>query len=155
MGICAWMSTRAIWTFITIWDAMKQVTGARFMPTHYNRDLLKKLQVLKQDTKSVEKYYKEMKIPMIWANVKGSDEQNNDMFPQWTQPPNKANCRFPTPHMTYLSICTKEQRRRDKSKMMSNAPTTLQETSTTTIASSTVAPYTWATPITATSSSRW
>ena len=44
---------------------MKDVMRARFVPTYYNRDLFKKLQLLKQGTKSVEEYYKEMEIAMI------------------------------------------------------------------------------------------
>ena len=43
---------------------MKDVMRACFVPTYYNRDLFKKLQILKQGTKSVEEY-KEMEIAMI------------------------------------------------------------------------------------------
>ena len=39
---------------ITTWDQMKDFMGACFVPTYYNRDLFKKLQLLKQGTKSVE-----------------------------------------------------------------------------------------------------
>jgi hypothetical protein len=49
-------------------DLEPNVMGARFVPTHYNRDLLKNLQLLKQGTKSVEDYYQEMKIAMIRAS---------------------------------------------------------------------------------------
>ena len=48
---------------------------ARFVPTHYRRDLFKKLQVLKQGTKTIEEYHKEMEIAMIHTNVKEFDEQ--------------------------------------------------------------------------------
>ena len=50
---------------ITTWAQMKDVMRACFVPTYYNRDLFKKLQQLKQGTKSVEEYYKEMEIAMI------------------------------------------------------------------------------------------
>ena len=60
---------------ITTWAQMKDVMRARFVPTYYNRDLFKKLQLLKQGTKSVEEYYKEMEIAMIRANVTEDDEQ--------------------------------------------------------------------------------
>ena len=53
---------------------MKDVMRSRFVPTHYSRDLFKKLQPLKQGTKSVEAYYQEMEIAMIRANVKEDDE---------------------------------------------------------------------------------
>ena len=57
---------------------MKQVMRARFVPTHYTRIIFKKLQVLKQGTKTVEEYYKE--IAMIQANVKEPDEQTMACF---------------------------------------------------------------------------
>ena len=59
---------------ITTRDQMKDVMRAHFVPTYYNRDLFKKLQLLKQGTKSVEEYYKEMEIAMIRANAKEDDE---------------------------------------------------------------------------------
>ena len=59
---------------------MKDLMRARFVPTHYNRDLFKKLQQLKQGTKSVEEYYQEMEIAMIRANVKEDDEQTMARF---------------------------------------------------------------------------
>jgi hypothetical protein len=39
------------------------------VPNHYYIDLYLKLQCLNQGSKSVNKYHKEMKITMIWANV--------------------------------------------------------------------------------------
>ena len=59
---------------------MKDVMIARFVPTYYNRDLFKKLQLLKQGTKSVEEYYKEMEIAMIRANATEDDEQTMARF---------------------------------------------------------------------------
>ena len=59
---------------------MKDVMRARFVPTYYNHDLFKKLQLLKQGTKSVEEYYKEIEIAMIRANVKEDDEQTMARF---------------------------------------------------------------------------
>ena len=50
------------------------------MPTHYTRDLFKKLQLLKQGTKTVEEYNQEMEIAMIRANVKEDDEQTMACF---------------------------------------------------------------------------
>ena len=59
---------------------MKDVMRARFVPTYYNCDLFKKLQLLKQGTKSVEEYYKEMETAMIRANVTKDDEQTMACF---------------------------------------------------------------------------
>ena len=53
---------------------------ARFVPTYYNRDLFKKLQLLKQGTKSVEEYYKEMENAMIRANAMKDDEKTMACF---------------------------------------------------------------------------
>ena len=41
---------------ITTWVQMKDVMRARVVTTYYNRDIFKKLQLLKQGTKSVEEY---------------------------------------------------------------------------------------------------
>src|SRR3954471_1005464 len=59
---------------------MRDVMRARFMPTHYTRDLFKKLQLLNQGTKTVEEYYQEMEIAMIRANFKEDDEQTMARF---------------------------------------------------------------------------
>ena len=65
---------------ITTWAQMKDVMTTCFVPTYYNRDLFKKLQLLKQGTKSVEEYYKEMEIAMIRANVTEDDEKTMARF---------------------------------------------------------------------------
>ena len=102
---------------------MKDVMRARFVPTYYNRDLFKKLQLLKQGTKSVEEYYKEMEIAMIRANV------TEDMSKQWHVslmdsiiPSIRSPTSNPTP--TSLSSCIKLQRRNVKCKMTSSTPST-------------------------------
>ena len=74
---------------------MKDVMRTRFVPTYYNRDLFKKLQLLKQGTKSVEEYYKEMQIAMIRANFTEDDEQTMAHF-LWTQSSYQEDRRLPT-----------------------------------------------------------
>jgi hypothetical protein len=54
---------------IDTWEEMKVVMRKRFIPSYYNRELYKKLQGLRQGSRSVEDYYKEMEIAMIRANV--------------------------------------------------------------------------------------
>ena len=52
---------------INTWNEMKIVMRKRFVPSHYYRDLCRKLQTLTQGSMSVEDYYKEMEIAMIKA----------------------------------------------------------------------------------------
>ena len=65
---------------ITTWAQMKDVMRAHFVLTYYNCALFKKIQLLKQGTKSVEEYYQEMEIAMIRANVKEDDELTMERF---------------------------------------------------------------------------
>ncbi|RDX96202.1 hypothetical protein CR513_21169, partial [Mucuna pruriens] len=53
---------------------MKSIIRRRFVPSHYHRDLHRKLQNLTQGSMSVEDYYKEIEISMTRANVKENRE---------------------------------------------------------------------------------
>ena len=53
---------------------------ARFVPEHYRQDLFNKLQHLKQGTKSVEEYYKEIEMTMLRADLKELEEQTLARF---------------------------------------------------------------------------
>ncbi|RDX88549.1 hypothetical protein CR513_29844, partial [Mucuna pruriens] len=59
---------------IRTWEDIKSIMRRRFVPSHYHRDLHRKLQNLTQGSMSVEDYYKEMKIAMTRANVKENRE---------------------------------------------------------------------------------
>ena len=52
----------------------------RFIPSYYYRELYKKLQGLRQGSRSVEDYYKEMEIAMIHANVEEDREATMARF---------------------------------------------------------------------------
>jgi hypothetical protein len=54
---------------IETWAEMKAAMKKRFVPNHYYRDMHLKLQQLRQGTKGVEEYYKEMEMAMIRANI--------------------------------------------------------------------------------------
>jgi hypothetical protein len=54
---------------VTSWEEIKVLIRRRLVPNHYYRDLYIKLLCLNQGSKSVDKYFKEMEIIMIWANV--------------------------------------------------------------------------------------
>ncbi|XP_066344069.1 uncharacterized protein [Miscanthus floridulus] len=56
------------------WDALKRVMRARFVPSYYSRDLLHKLQQLRQGSKSVEEYYQELQMGMLRCRL----EENED-----------------------------------------------------------------------------
>jgi predicted enzyme involved in methoxymalonyl-ACP biosynthesis len=47
---------------------------ARFVPSYYARDLLHKLQQLRQGTKSVEEYFQELQMGMLPCNTEESEE---------------------------------------------------------------------------------
>jgi hypothetical protein len=56
------------------WDALKRVMRARFVPSYYARDLLHKLQQLRQGTKSLEEYFQELQMGMLRCNTEESEE---------------------------------------------------------------------------------
>jgi len=47
---------------------------ARFVPSYYARDLLNKLQQLRQGAKSVEEYYQELQMGMLRCNLDEDEE---------------------------------------------------------------------------------
>ncbi|PNX68551.1 hypothetical protein L195_g056230, partial [Trifolium pratense] len=65
---------------INTWNEMKIVMRKRFAPSHYYRDLYRKLQTLTQGSMSVEDYYKEMEIAMIKANIEEDREATMARF---------------------------------------------------------------------------
>ncbi|XP_062115055.1 uncharacterized protein LOC133829215 [Humulus lupulus] len=65
---------------IDTWEAMKRVMRRRFVPSHYYRDLYLKLQGLRQGSRSVDEYYKEMEMAMIRANVEEDREATMARF---------------------------------------------------------------------------
>ncbi|XP_052882236.1 uncharacterized protein LOC128290570 [Gossypium arboreum] len=65
---------------ISTWTEMKAVLRRRFIPSYYHRELHQKLHNLTQGTKSVEDYYKEIEIAMIWADVQEDSEATMARF---------------------------------------------------------------------------
>ncbi|PKI61402.1 hypothetical protein CRG98_018210 [Punica granatum] len=59
---------------------MKRVMRKRFVPSYYYRKLYNKLQSLRQGNRSVEEYFKEMKVAMIRANVEEDREATMARF---------------------------------------------------------------------------
>lgn len=55
---------------IDTWQEMKDVMRGRFIPVHYERELEKKLNRIKQGTRSIEEYHKELEISLNRARKK-------------------------------------------------------------------------------------
>jgi hypothetical protein len=55
---------------IDTWAEMKKVMRRHFVPSSYQRDLHNRLQNLRQGTKSVDDYYKEMELLLICSGVR-------------------------------------------------------------------------------------
>jgi len=53
---------------------------ARFVPSYYARDLLHKLQQLRQGTKSVEEYYQELQMGMPHCPIEDGEEPSIARF---------------------------------------------------------------------------
>jgi hypothetical protein len=51
------------------WIALKRVMWARFVPSYYARDLINKFQQLKQGSSTVNEYYHEFKICVLFGSL--------------------------------------------------------------------------------------
>ena len=65
---------------IETWDEMKAIMRRRFVPRHYYRDLYQKLQSLRQGSRSVEEYHREMEVAIIRANIDEDRESTMARF---------------------------------------------------------------------------
>jgi hypothetical protein len=62
------------------WIALKRVVRARFVPSYYARDLINKLQQLKQGARTVEEYYPELQIGMLRCNLEEREDADMARF---------------------------------------------------------------------------
>jgi hypothetical protein len=60
--------------YINNWAELKRVMRRRFVPSSYQRDLRNRLQVLKQGKRTVDKYYKEMELLLVRAEIREDPE---------------------------------------------------------------------------------
>jgi hypothetical protein len=86
---------------IDTWEDMKLEMRTCFVPDHYTRDLFKKLQKLTQGTKSVEEYYKEMKLTMMGLKLEEKEEQTLARFFNGLNHPIKRIMEF----LPYTTLC--------------------------------------------------
>jgi hypothetical protein len=57
---------------INTWAEMKRVMRRHFIPSSYHHDLYNRL--LKQGSKSVNEYFKEIELLLIWSDVREDEE---------------------------------------------------------------------------------
>ena len=62
------------------WDALKRCMRNRFVPPHFRKDLMLKLQRLHQGTLSVDSYFKELETLMLKINLDESEEAKIVIF---------------------------------------------------------------------------
>jgi len=65
---------------VVSWDDLKACMRARFVPPHFRKDLLLKLQRLHQGTLSVDGYFKELDTLLIKVDMHESDEAKMVIF---------------------------------------------------------------------------
>ena len=59
---------------------MKRTMRSRFVPSYYARDMLNKLQLLRQGSNSVETYYQEMMIALSRCNLQETEDARISRF---------------------------------------------------------------------------
>jgi hypothetical protein len=59
---------------INTWAEMKRVMRRHFVLSSYHRDLRNRLQTLKQGSKSVDEYFKEMELLLIRSDIREDEE---------------------------------------------------------------------------------
>ena len=67
-------------SLVVYWDDLKACMRARFVPPHFKKDLLLKLQRLHQGTLSVDGYFKELDTLLIKVDMHESDEAKMARF---------------------------------------------------------------------------
>jgi hypothetical protein len=65
---------------IDTWAEMKRVMRRRFVPSSHQRDLHNRLQILKQGSKSVDDYFKEMELLLIRSGIREDEESKLARF---------------------------------------------------------------------------
>ena len=59
---------------INTWAEMKRVMRRRFVPSSYQRDLRNRLQTLRQGSKSIDDYFKEMELLLVRSGIREDEE---------------------------------------------------------------------------------
>ena len=59
---------------VVSWNDLKECMRLRFVPPHFRKDLMLKLQRFQQGTLSVDAYFKELETLLLKVNMKESEE---------------------------------------------------------------------------------
>jgi len=62
------------------WHNLKLCIRARFVPPHYRKELLLKLQQLHQGSRSVDNYFKDLEVTLTKINMHDSEESKIARF---------------------------------------------------------------------------
>jgi hypothetical protein len=66
--------------YIHTWEEMKRVMKRRFVPSSYERDLMNRMQTLRQGKRSVDEYFKEMELLLVRTGTRESMESKMARF---------------------------------------------------------------------------
>ena len=64
----------------TTWDDLKLAMRHTFVPAYYTRDMIKKLQHLKQGSETVTKYYDDLQTTLLHSSLEESEDDFMDRF---------------------------------------------------------------------------
>ena len=70
----------------TTWKDLKDVTRQQFFPPYYRRELLRKLEQLKQGINTTNAYFQEFKSYMHHCEIDESEDDTNNRFFSWFEP---------------------------------------------------------------------
>ena len=65
---------------INTWAEMKRVMRTCFVPSSYQRDLRNRLQTLRQGSKSIDDYFKEMELLLVRSRIMEDEESKMAKF---------------------------------------------------------------------------
>jgi len=65
---------------VVSWYDLKECMRARFVPPHYRKELLLKLQQLQQGPRSVDKYFKDLETTLTKIDMHDSEESKIARF---------------------------------------------------------------------------
>ncbi|XP_051138649.1 uncharacterized protein LOC127256592 [Andrographis paniculata] len=65
---------------VRTWTELHTLMRKRFVPPHYHREVLRRLQSIQQGSRSVEEYYKELETLLLQADIHEVQEQTMSRF---------------------------------------------------------------------------